>query len=314
MDDVYIFSLLSKYNMDNLGIVDIYGHIPDKSELVLAVGSYNNIHGLLTYFQSEDLLQMRTLPEILTPSVIELILTYEKPSSITSTDRVYFSLAVKDETVNKYLNIRIELDGDKRVASACISPEKAFFWIDYSSIDKIPRSQLLAGALYSLQTSFGEQDYIVSWKIQGFFNGDLVIFLPTTWYEPSTNDNVFCYSKTGVIPLVDSLNQIGFKGYTTQQWCDDVPHVSHCTDNKHCGDCLGQCPDPKHICFVNPDNLGEKFICGLPSDEPKLNQSTLVSFANNPPQTTGTFATWFAIIAIFLIVSLLTLALSRLSI
>lgn len=299
--------------MDNVGIVNLYGHIQDKSELILGVGSYNNIHGLLTYFPSEDLLQMRSLPEILTPSVIELILTYEKPSSVTVTERVYFSISVKG--TNNYINVRIELDGDKKVACACISPEKSFFWIDYSSIDKTPRTQLLAGALYSLQTSFGEQDYVVSWKIQGFFNGDLVIFLPTKWYEHTDKlQSGFCQAKKGVITLVESLNQLSFKGYTTQQWCDDVSHVYHCTDTKQCGECLGQCNNASHICFVNNDTSilpGKNFVCGLPSNEPKLNQSTMVSFADTSLQTTGTAATWIALVAIFVIIGLLTWGLSR---
>lgn len=312
-DDGYI-SEVSKYSMDSaLGIVNIYGHIADKSELVLGVGSYNNIHGLLTYFPTEDLLQMRSLPDILTPSVTELILTYEKPLSVNKTERVYFTLAVK--STNKYINVKIELDGDKKVACACISPEKAFFWIDYSSIDKTPRSRLLAGALYSLQTTFGEQDYIVSWKIQGFFNGDLIIFLPTTWYEHADNrQSGFCHAKTGIITLVEKLNQLSFKGYTTQQWCEDVSYISHCTDTKQCGNCLGHCHDPSHICFLNPGSSivpGENFVCGLPSNEPKLNQSTLVSFTDTPPQTTGTAATWIALISIFIIVALLTWGLSR---
>lgn len=314
--------------MDTLGIVDIYGHIPDKSELVLGVGNYNNIHGLLTYFPVDDLLQMRSLPEIITPSLIELVLTYEKPSSVNITERVYFTLGVKG--TNNYININIELDGDRTVACACISQEKAFFWIDYSNIDKIPRSQLLAGALYSLQTKFGEQDYVVSWKIHGFSNGDLVIFLPTTWYEPISQDSdntskVFCQAQTGVITLFERLNQIGFKGYTNQQWCEDVPFITHCTENKQCGECLGQCRDPSDICYINynsnreinlekqgPNTLYlENFICGSHTKEPKLNQSSFVSFAETPPQTTGTFATWLAIIAIIIIVAILTWGLSR---
>ena len=298
---------MDKTDTHNIGIVDIYGHIPDKAEVILGVGNYNNVHGLLTYFPAEDTLQMRSLPEVITPSVIELVLAYEKPSSVHTTNRIYFSLSVKG--THHYMNVRVELDGDKKVACACISPEKAFFWIDYSSIDKTPRSQLMAGGLYSLQTAFGEQDYVVSWKIQGFSNGDLVIFLPTTWYESS---NKMCEAREGVMNLVERLNQIGFKGYTTQQWCEEVPSITHCGDKRSCGDCLGPCSDINHICYLNPDPAANaRFICGDPSHEPKLNETSLVSFANTTPTTSGTTAAWIAIIAIIIIVALVTWGLSR---
>ena len=308
-----------------MDVVDIYGHIPNKSNIILAVGNYNNIHGLLTYFPTEDLLQMRSLPEIITSSVIELILAYEKPLSTNKTDRVYFTLSTKDTSLsNKFINIKIEIDGDHKVAFACLSSEKCFFWIDYSSIDVTPRSQLLSGVLYSLQTSFGEQDYTVSWKIKGFSNnnksiiehlnspnGDLVIFLPTTWYELIPDSQILCQSITGTSILIDRLNQLNFKGYTTQQWCEEVPHVIHCTDDKQCGECLGYCGDSNHICYMNLDATGDKFVCGLTNKEPKLNKSTMVSFSESPLPTTGTGATWLAIIAIVVIVAILTWGLSR---
>jgi hypothetical protein len=287
-----------------MDIVDIYGHIADKSELIAGVGNYNNIHGLLTYFSNEDLLQMRSLPEIATPSVIQLILTYENPMVAASDDKVYFSLNVKG--TNRYVNVKIETDGERKLATACISQEKGYFWIDYSIVDKTPRSKLLAGALYSLRTTFGEQDYVVSWKIQGFSHGDLVIFLPLSWYETVTG--AFCENKSGLITLVESLNQLKFKGYTTQQWCEDAPHITNCPDGKMCGECMGQCHDLNHICY--PD--GKRFVCGGPDNEPKMNQSSLVSFADStPPSTTGTTATWIAVIAIVIIVALLAWGLAR---
>ena len=293
-----IFSDLGKYTMDT-SVVDIYGHIADNSEVILGVGNYNNVHGLLTYLSSEDLLQMRPLGEVITPAVISLILTYEKPSHVIN--RVYFSLAVKG--TSKYINIDI----NNSVACACVSSNKSIFWVDYSSVDTVPRSQLLAGALYSLQTTFEEQEYVVSWQIQGFSNGDLVIFLPTTWYEQS---NDFCAIKNGTFILVESLHQIGFKGYTTQQWCETVPKITHCSGDKQCGDCLGPCPDPKHICYPDLNARGSvnKFICGPPSLEPKLVEGPLVTFNETAPTMNGTIATWIAIIVIVIIVALLTWA------
>jgi hypothetical protein len=138
--------------MDNsniLSVIDIYGHIPDRSEIVLGIGNYNNIHGLLTYFPSEDLLQMRFNSELLNPSILKLILNYEQ---ITD-NRLYLSLSVND---SQYINI-------KSNSEACISSEKALFWIDYSSLDrssKILRQQLLSGVLYSLKTT---HDQVVTW-------------------------------------------------------------------------------------------------------------------------------------------------------
>lgn len=325
--------------MDALGIVDIYGHIPDKSELILGVGNYNNIHGLLTYFPSEHLLQIQQLREVLTPSVIELILTYEKPSHADNTNRIYFSLGVKDvvppkselvcsenivsesiqkesilsqQKCNKYINVKVELDGDKPVACSCISSEKGFFWVDYSSIDKIPRSQLLAGGLYSFKTTFGEQDYTVSWKIKGFSNGDLIILLPTTWYEKSQDNENFCEMKMGVNLLEEKLKQLSFKGYTNQYWCEEIPFVTHCSIDEYCGNCLGQCGNPNNICYINTDTSlnnplsHSKFICGSPTLEPDLDQYSMISFSETPPQTTGNVATWVAIIAIVILVALLT--------
>jgi hypothetical protein len=273
-------------------VVDIYGHIPDKSEVLLGVGNYNNVHGLLTYFPAEELLQMRPLPEVLTPSVLSLVLTYE---SIHKPGKVYFSLAVKGQ--NKYINVQVH---DHTIACAHISSDKAYFWIDYSSVDATPRSQLLAGALYSLQTTVEGKDYVVSWKIQGFSNGDLVIFLPTTWYEQTT-----CEMKQGLITLVESLHQIGFKGYTTQRWCEDGAHVIHCTDDKQCGICLGPCKDPSHICYLTPQ--GTSFMCGPPQHETKLTGTALVSFneESNSMGTTGTIMTWCIIAAVMIMAVLM---------
>jgi len=292
-----------------MDVVSVYGHICDKSELLIGVGNYNNIHGLACYYPNEDLLQIRSIPEIMTPSVIELILHYENQTHGTSSDKVYFSLEVKNSDIgvpSRYINVNIEVDGDRKVACAIISPEKAYFTIDYSTIDKTPRSHLLAGALYSLQTTFGEQNYIVSWKINGFANGDLVIFLPTTWYE---NIEGNCHMKKGVNNLIDSLNQLQFKGYTTEQWCENASHVVNCHDNNLCGDCFGPCQNSNHICW--PD--GDKFICGYPQNEPNMIQLSMVSFAETTsiPQTTGTAATWIALVAIFLIVGILAWGLTH---
>lgn len=301
--------------MQYTNIVNIYGHIVDKSEVILSVGNYNNIHGLLTWLPKENFLEFFGLSEIITPSVIQLILTYEKPLNVIS-NKTYFSLAVKNtngDPPNKYLNVNIEKEGDTQIACATISSEKAFFTIDYSSIDKIPRSHILAGALYCLRTTILDKEYIVSWKINGFSNGDLIIFLPTTWYENINSNNTFCQSKNSLINLIENLNQIQFKGYTTQQWCETNPDVINCKDGILCGSCLGNCKDPNHICFPNsnPNSTDNKFICDIPDKEVNMIQSTMVSFVdNNAPQTTGNAATWIAIVIIFLFIIILIFGLT----
>lgn len=301
-----------------MDIVDIYGHIPDKSEIIMGIGNYNNIHGLLTYHINENTLQMKLLSEIVTSSILQLTIKYETPSTGDNLDRVYFSLAVKDilktsttKNLDKYVNIRIEPDGNNKIACAYISHEKALFWIDYSNIDKVPRSQLLAGALYSLQTSFGEQNYVVSWKIQGNPNGDLIIFIPTTWYERIVPENI-CQKNNGIATLFERLNQISFKGYTTYQWCEDATNITHCTEGNYCGECLGQCNDANDICYLNTDKIyTSNFICGDPSLEPKLNKSSLVSPAEETLSTTGNAATWVVIIIIFILVIALVWSISN---
>src|SRR6185312_898204 len=102
--------------------------------------------------------------------------------------------------------------------------------------------------------------------------------------------------------------------------CEEVPHITYCNVNDQCGECLGQCQDVNNICYVNKDilesstgtlNFSPKFICGSPSKEPKFNQSNMISFADNPPQTTGTVATWIAVISVIIIVALLTWGITK---
>jgi hypothetical protein len=292
-----------------MDVANIYGHLHDKSELVIGVGNYNNIHGLACYYPNESLLHIQPVPEIMTPSVLQVILHYENPTNNLSDNKLYFSLEIKSHNSSltpKYINVDIDVDGDQKIACASISSQKGIFTIDYSTVDKIPRSQLLAGTLYSLQTTFGEQKYIVSWKIHGFANGDLIVFLPTTWYE---NVNNICQERSGINTLIESLNQLKFKGYTTEKWCETASYVINCNDNTLCGDCLGPCQNNAHICWPH-DN---KFICGSPENEPNMFETNLVSFADttSTPPTSGTTATVIAIIVIFVIVAILAWGLTH---
>jgi hypothetical protein len=312
--------------MQRHDIVDIYGDLVDGSSVIISAGNFNNISGILAYYSGDDLLQIRPLPEIIAPAVPELILTYERPITARS-DKIYFSLQVNDFSKSpRYINVNIEAQGNQKIAVACISTEKAIFNIDYSSIDQpnsSGRNYLMAGSLYSLEYTLGEQTYVVSWKIHGFSNGDLIIFLPTTWFEPQnpstqsvSNQNYnICEKYSGVDLLLERLNQLQFKGFTTQKWCETVPNVSHCQDNNLCGDCMGQCLDPSHICYpdLNGKNLNGKnlnnsppFVCGPKHLAPNMMETNMVSFStSDPPPTTGTGATWVAVILIFIIILLL---------
>lgn len=294
-------------------IVNIYGDVKSGSSVIICAGNFNNISGVLAYYSGEDLLQIRSMPEIIAPAVLELILNYERPIT-AKPGKLYFSLQVKssdNEISHRFINVNIEVEGNQRVAVACISTEKAIFSIDYSAIDRTDRGYLMAGSLYSIEYTFGEQTYIVSWKIHGFGNGDLIIFLPTTWYEQQKYANGeqsiltnICKQNSGINLLIERLNQVQFKGFTTQKWCETRSGVAHCQDNNLCGDCLGQCLDPSHICY--PDLNNTNFICGPKQDAPDMTENNMVSFSTTePPSTTGTGATWAAIIIIFIIVLLL---------
>ncbi len=282
------FSGVRSFNdFSSLNVMDIYGHIPDGSEIVLGIGNYNNIHGLLTYFPSDDLLQMRFNSELINPSIVKLILTYEQINN----NRLYLSLSLND----RYINVNSN-------SEACISSEKALFWIDYSTLDfnKTSRVQVLSGVLYSLKST---NDKIVTWKIKGYGNGDLVIFLPTTWYESVEGK---CQLNNGIISLVENLQQLKFKGYTTQQWCEEVPKITYCIDNNLCGSCMGPCQNEDTICYVNKMTDDPMFVCG--DKDPKLNT---VFIENESPSTTGTPATIMAVVIIVLITLLLAWMLLR---
>lgn len=285
-----------------MDIVNIYGDILHRSEIIIGVGNYNNIHGLLTHNHLLDDIEMISLPEIISPSVVQTIVNYESPIS-SDDDRLYFTLAVKG--TSKYIGVKIQSDTNRKIAIASISNEKTYFWIDYSAVDKISRSNLLSGTLYSLKTSFGEKEYVVSWRIKGFSAGDLVMFLPTTWYE--SDPTIGCVKKNGIMSLIETLNQLKFKGYTTSDWCEHQKEVINCPEGKLCGECLGQCLNINHICHsnINSTNSYDRYICG-----PKQLQQSNVTFSSTPT-TTGTTATWFAIILVVIIILLLVWGLNN---
>lgn len=285
-----------------MDIVDIYGQIFDKSEIIIAVGNYNSIHGVASYNPSNNLLQISSLSDVDSDLVLELIINHE---SLKPTNRLYFSLIVKD--TNNFINVNIS----NNVATACIGSNKAIFWVDYSSIDHIPRPQLFSGVLYCLYTIVNNKAYPVTWTIDGFPNGDLVIFLPTTWYEFQNSCQIF----TGTRTLIENLNQLKFKGYTNLEWCENMASVTHCV-NESCGDCLGNCDSETENCYYS--HINNKFVC-LPhqsqSDhlQPDHLQSDHLQSDHLEPSNagTGTVATLIAITIVIIIVALIAWGIAR---
>lgn len=274
-----------------MDVSNIYGPITNDTEVILAIGHYNNVHGLLTHIPN-DVLQMRSLANIIAPTIIELILTYHSDNK--------FSLGVKG--TNMYIGVESP-QNETRTVTAVVSDIKTFFSLDFSAVDKIPRSKILSGVLYSLRTTINEQQYTVTWRIQGFANGDLIIFLPTTWYEKDVD---ICIKRSDTPILLDKLNKLRFRGYTNQKWCEQLPSLTHCTTDNYCGKCLGNCYQNNQICY--PDINGS-FICG-PSDDNKdiVDPTTSTTTTSSISRST---ATWIAVGAIIIIVALLVYGLAR---
>lgn len=292
-------------------VSNIYGPISNNTEVVLAIGNYNNIHGLLTYISNSNILQMNPLADIISPMILELIVNYSSDSSNTLNNK--FTLAIKG--TDKFIGVEdarlISKIGEApqiRNVTTCISSTKTYFTLDFSVVDRLPRNKILSGVLYSLRTIIGEQQYTVTWRIKDFANGDLMIFLPTTWYErhEKFNDTNTCqrFSETPI--LLDKLNQLRFRGYTNAKWCEQLPTLTHCTADSNCGKCLGNCHHSDHICY--PDSNGN-FICSSPNDVVDILQVT--SGTNTVSTTTRTIATWIVLGAILIIILLLVWGLSR---
>lgn len=282
-----------------MDIVNVYGYLSDQSEVVIALGNHNNAHGILCYEPLNQLLQIHALSEVVIPSVVEFILHHEKPTGRPDKNVLYFSLALKEPHGDKkWLHIDIDKMG---LANATVSSEKSIFTVNYSSVDKYDRSRMLAGSLYSLNTVFGEQTYTVSWKVRNFVNSELIMFLPTTWYVGAS-----CESSTGLHNLIQHLKSDHFRGFVSREWCDNVTNVSNCSESKSCGDCMGYCPNPNHVCY--PNSADSNFVCRVPGHEPILGSSALVTVASEPSSTNG--ITWLAVTSVFVIVIILALGLA----
>lgn len=266
---------------------NLYGHIEDMSTVLLGVGNYNSIHGLSCFYPQDNCLEFRPISEIVPPLILEAVLRYKK------TKPTHFYLEVKnysDDVSTKYISVDIIIQDGREVALAVVSHTKTYFTIDYSIVDTKPRPLLLAGTLYSLQTTVKNKNYIVSWKIKGFSYGDLIVFLPTTWYQKNNLDD--CQFNTGSELLVENLNLFNFKGFTNKYWCESFPFVTNCDSNTLCGQCMGRCKNPNQICWPS-DNT---YICGDP---------VLVSFATETVEAPNNNQLWILLTLLFLFICFL---------
>ena len=270
-------------------VSNIYGPIITDTEVVLGIGNYNNIHGLLTHNPMNNILQMKSVDDII--SIIELVIVYEGNGQL--------SLAVKG-TTDSFIGVCNPNNG---TVTACISKEKTYFTLEFSVVDKFLRNKILSGALYSLRVTIDSKEYTVTWKIDGFANGDLIIFLPMTWYERSVGGVCNKWSDTAI--LLDKLKQSKFRGYTNSTWCEQLPTLTHCTEDHICGKCLGNCEQNNHICYPVANG---NFVC-----KPVDNTLDIVASETNnkteaTPETNNNgpilFITVLLIIMLLLVLSL----------
>jgi hypothetical protein len=282
---------------------NIYGNIRDNQELIISIGNYNNIFSIVS--NNNNSIQINNLNNIndnIMSKISRFIIKYETQNDKqfkellgiskgnAKNKKLKFTLKLQDNdilyTINntknkkeRYLNIKAI---NKDTAIAVISEEPRIFWIEYSTIDNSYRSNLLAGSLYLLATNYNNKKYNVQWKINTDLNGELIIFLPTTWYEKIDD---YCKLNTGgYIQLIENLKRLSFKGYTTDKWCEEVSHIYNCDIYNKCGDCMGACDNSK-ICLPNLENNNAKFLCDDYTNEDKLYNYEAITFINDDKST-----------------------------
>lgn len=156
----------------------IYGDIDNNSDILIAIGTHNSIHGLLT--NDNNRLSFTSLSKC--------------------EDPLLFTLSYNDTSF--YLR-----NCDKFISMddyAYLSNEKGNIKVTYSSIED--SKKIWAGALHS----FSVDDREITWEMPGLPPADLVIFLPINWYE---KDNPQRYH--GIKPLLKKLKTPPFIGYTS---------------------------------------------------------------------------------------------------
>lgn len=262
-------------------MASIYGPLSSDASLVIGTGHHNSVHGLLCHEPDESLM-VRPLARVSPSAVVEL--RWEPITKNTFVLHIYDS-----HSKHGYLGVRVESDGNRNYAIAALVPEPTVFSLHYSTVDARPHYRMMSGTLSSLTTRVGESDYTVHWRIEGFEPGDLILLLPTEWFDSH------CVVQSGLHDLITSLKQINYRGYTQSSWCQAVPQIRNC-ENTGCGECLGPCTNPQQICVVNEHAVKYPFTCIVPEGEE-------VDDSNNA-------ITWLAVIIVFLVVIILALGLT----
>lgn len=272
-------------------IVNIYGPIANGDRIVIGAGNYNATYGLLSRIENGIQIQTRDLQPA---EVLEFIVDI-------AGSKFELSLLHAGSDPAQYLNVTLHSDDGVPRATVTLSPHRAYFRISYSNVDSNPRRNLLAGTLYALETTLGDQNLEVWWPIQDLPPGNLVTFLPSSWYEIKES---ICSFETGMSSLLPRLQQLQFKGFSTEQWCQELSHVINCDGESICGECMGPCPNPNHICYK--DETTHQFKCGPAAAEPQfLSSNITLAQASEPPTTTGDVATVIAVLIVLLIIGLL---------
>lgn len=198
------------------------------------------------------------------------------------------------------------------------------FTVSTSSVDMAPRSQMFAGALYKLSDGDGN---IVTWRKQ---QGSLIVqtedvaFLPTTWYNGSSN----CRRESGVENLLVRLQSQNFRGFATLAECERGVDIIYCTANNRCGDslggqyssgCLGLCWNTEEICEYNSNSGIDRFLCHTTeelADLQKLNLSNSddlspSALTGGTPSTSSTSSTssgaWWWVLGVIILVVLIAI-------
>ena len=239
-----------------MNVNNVYGHIKNNTDVFIAFGNHNEIHGLLTY-NAHDGLVLKSLDSLNINEIVAVKLRYK-----SSNNKRYFSLKTKN--LGMYINVN-------EYYEAIVNDQKIYFSIEYSVIDNFDREYLLSGSLYTIKYN----NKPVLWKVENFSDADLIMFIPCTWYEQV--DEILCEPIQSREKLLEQLKNNNFKGYSTRTWCEKASHVTNCTRGEYCGKCMGKCKNTNHICYPHKDH----FKCG-PEDVNMIAEENISYFEDTP--------------------------------
>lgn len=247
-----------------MSIVDIYGDLQNDSEIIIGAGNFNQIHGLLT-----DKLIIDKLDSINIKSIPKFILSYKILNR-----KLYFSLYNRATSMYLYIN-------NNKYPILSATPQ--YMDIEFSCISH-RNTEIFAGTLYSVKFN----NKIISWPVANFSSTELIMFLPTTWYE-----NI-----DGTVQKLDSFHLLlqkiklnYFKGYTNKYWCESVPNVEYCRYKDSCSNCFGSCPQKQYCSY------DKNFKC----EYDDTNQQS-VTFASDTSSSSSTIIFWIVFVIILFLI------------